>query len=96
MESPTSPVSPCSKRAAGQKTLIFLTKGDAPLMENQAGVFGPAESISETIMIYFDIRYDQAEYNFIRGQDNDPTSWLLLLRTGPKENAQFGVQMPME
>jgi hypothetical protein len=46
--------------------------------------------------VHYDIRYDQAEYNFIRGQDNDPSSWLYLLKNlAPEENAQFGVQMPM-
>jgi hypothetical protein len=46
--------------------------------------------------VHFDIRYGQAEYNFIRGQDNDQTSWLYLLKNlAPKENAQVGLQMPM-
>lgn len=94
-ESPNSPISPCPNASTGQKMLIFTTKGDTPLMETKQAFSAPLID-QRGNYAYFDIRYDQAEYNFIRGQDNDPTSWLYLLKNlAPKENAQFGVQMPM-
>lgn len=94
-DSTTSPVSPCPNGPAGQKMLIFLTKGDSPLMETKQAFSAPLID-QRSNYAYYDIRYDQAEYNFIRGQDNDPTSWLYLLKNlAPKENAQWGVQMPM-
>ncbi|HEY2960864.1 MAG TPA: hypothetical protein VGJ37_00485 [Pyrinomonadaceae bacterium] len=94
-ESANSPLSPCPGETSGQKTLIFTTKGDTPLMQtNQAFSFPLVDQQSN--YVYFDIRYDEAEYNFIRGQDSDPSSWLYLLKNlAPKEKAQFGVQMPM-
>ena len=94
-ESSSSPVSPCPGGTAGQKTLIFTTKGDTPLMQTKQAFSFPLVD-QQNNYAYYDIRYDEAQYNFIRGQDSDPTSWLYLLKNlAPKENAQFGVQMPM-
>ncbi len=88
------PISPCPN-ASGQKMLIFITKGDTPLMQTKQAFSFPLVD-QQGNYVYYDIRYDQAQYNFIRGQDNDPTSWLYLLKNlAPKENAQFGVQVPM-
>ena len=93
--SPTSPVRPCPGAATDQKTLIFTTKGDSPLMQTKEAFSFPLID-QRSNFVYFDIRYDEAQYNFIRGQDSDPTSWLYLLKNlAPKENTQFGVQMPM-
>jgi hypothetical protein len=93
-ESNDIPINPCPN-GSGQKTLIFITKGETPLMQTQQAFSFPLID-QRSNYVYFDIRYDQAEYNFIRGQDNDPTSWLYLLKNlKPKENAQYGVQMPM-
>jgi hypothetical protein len=94
-ESPNSLVSPCPNGPAGQKTLIFTSKGNTPLMQTTQAFSFPLID-QRANLVYYDIRYDQAQYNFIRGQDSDPTSWLYLLKNlAPKENAQFGVQMPM-
>ncbi|MBS1786251.1 MAG: hypothetical protein JST85_00935 [Acidobacteria bacterium] len=94
-DSPSSPIVPCSNAQTGQKVLMFTTKGQTPLMQtNQAFSFPLIDQRSN--LAYYDIRYNQAQYNFIRGQDSDPTSWLYLLKNlAPKENAQYGVQMPM-
>ena len=93
--SATSPVSPCPGATTNQKTLIFTTKGDTPLMQTKQAFSFPLVD-QRSNFVYYDIRYDQAEYNFIRGQDSDPSSWLYLLKNlAPKENAQFGVQMPV-
>lgn len=94
-ESYAMPVNPCPNGEAGQKTLIFMTKGDTPLMQtSQAFSFPLIDQRGN--YVYYDIRYDQAQYNFIRGQDNDPTSWLYLLKNlSAKENVKTGVQMPM-
>lgn len=93
-DAPDGPITPCPN-ASGQKALIFTTKGDTPLMQTTQAFSYPLVDQRGNYVRY-DIRYNQAQYNFIRGQDNDPTSWLYLLKNlAPKENAQFGVQMPM-
>jgi hypothetical protein len=90
-----SKIFPCPGITGDQKTLIFTTKGDTPLMQTKEAFSFPLID-QRSNFVHFDIRYDEAEYSFIRGQDSDPTSWLYLLKNlAPKENAQFGVQMPM-
>jgi hypothetical protein len=93
--SPDIPINPCPNGQAGQKTLIFLSKGNTPLMQtSQAFSFPLIDQRGN--YVYYDIRYDEAQYNFIRGQDNDSTSWLYLLKNlSPAENKQDGLQMPM-
>jgi hypothetical protein len=94
-DAPNGPVLPCANAQTGQKTLIFVTKGDSPLMETKQAFSAPLID-QRSNYVYYDIRYDQAEYNFIRGQDNDLNSWLYLLKNlTQKENAKLGVQMPM-
>jgi len=94
-DSPAIPVNPCPNAPAGQKTLVFLTKGNTPLMQTSQAFSFPLID-QRNNYVYYDIRYDQAQYNFIRGQDNDPTSWLYLLKNlAPKENVPKGLQMPM-
>ncbi|MDT5062520.1 MAG: hypothetical protein QOH63_2979 [Acidobacteriota bacterium] len=88
------PINPCPNAPAGQKTLIFLTKGNTPLMQTSQAFSYPLID-QQNNYVYYDIRYDQAQYNFIRGQDNDNTSWLYLLKNlAPKENQQVPLQMP--
>lgn len=93
-ESFDMPVQACSTGQAGEKTLIFSTMSDTPLMQTTQAFSLPLID-QRANYVYYDIRYDQAQYNFVRGVDSDPTSWLYLLKNlQPKENAQFGVQMP--
>jgi hypothetical protein len=94
-DSTTIPVNLCPSAPAGQKTLVFLTKGNTPLMATKQAFSYPLID-QRSNYVYFDIRYNQAQYTFIRGQDNDPTSWLYLAKNlVPKENVPKGLQMPM-
>jgi hypothetical protein len=89
------PVNPCPNGQPGLKTLVFLTKGNTPLMQTSQAFSFPLID-QRNNYVYYDIRYDQAQYNFIRGQDADPTSWLYLLKNlAPRENVPKGLQMPM-
>jgi len=90
-----STTSPCPGVPTDQKTLIFVTKGDTPLMQTKEAFSFPLID-QRSNFVYFDIRYDEAEYNFIRGKDEDQSTWLYLLKNlAPAENKEFGVQMPM-
>jgi hypothetical protein len=89
------PVNPCPNGQPGQKNLIFMTKGDTPLMQTTQAFSAPLID-QRSNYVYYDVRYDQAQYNFIRGQDSDPTSWLYLLKNlSPKENQTVPLQMPI-
>jgi hypothetical protein len=86
---------PCTGATPGQKTLIFTTKGDTALMQTKEAFSFPLVD-QRANFVYFDIRYDEAQYNFIRGDDKNQATWLYLLKNlAPVENQQFGVQMPM-
>ena len=90
-----SKILPCPGVSADQKALIFMTKGETPLMQTKEAFSFPLID-QRSNFVHFDIRYDEAEYSFIRGKDEDQSSWLYLLKNlMPKENQQFGVQMPM-
>jgi hypothetical protein len=94
-DSPLIPVNPCPNAPAGQKTLIFLSKGNTPLMQTKQAFSFPLIDQRKNY-VYYDIRYNQAQYNFVRGQDADPASWLYLAKNlMPKENVPTGLQMPM-
>jgi hypothetical protein len=86
---------PCPNAQTAQKTLAFITKGDTPLMQTAQAFSAPLVD-QRGNYVYYDVRYDQAQYNFIRGDDRDQSSWLYLLKNlAAKENAPKGVQMPM-
>ncbi len=88
-------ISPCPDGQPGQKTLIFFTKGDTPLMQTTQAFSSPLVD-QRGNYVYYDIRYDRAQYDFIRGADNDPTSWLYLVKNlAAKENQPTPLQMPM-
>ncbi len=88
------PLNPCPNGQPGQKNLIFMTKGDTALMQTSQAFSAPLID-QRGNYVYYDVRYDQAQYNFIRGQDSDPTSWLYLVKNlAPKENQTVPLQMP--
>ncbi|MBL8238103.1 MAG: hypothetical protein JNM66_11820 [Bryobacterales bacterium] len=94
-ESMTSPVNACGTAAPGQKTLTFSTMSDSQLMQNKQAFSLPLID-QQGNYVYYDVRYNEAQYNFVRGQDATPTSWLYrLVNLGPVEKQKFGVQMPM-
>jgi hypothetical protein len=83
------PVNPCQGAQPGQKMLTFLSKGNNPLMQTKQAFSYPLID-QHNNYVWYDIRYDQAQYNFVRGQDGDPTSWLYLLKNlAPKEPVQM-------
>ena len=93
-DSSDGPINPCPNGTPGQKKLIFMTKGDTPLMQTTQAFSSPLID-QRGSYVYYDVRYDQAQYNFIRGQDSDPSSWLYLIKNlAPKENQQIPLQLP--
>jgi len=80
---------PCENSEAGAKTLIFSTMSDTPLMQtNQAFSFPLIDQRAN--YVYYDVRYNKAQYEFIRVDE-----LYLLKNLQSKENAPYGLQMPM-
>lgn len=73
----SSPVEPCGGLQPGQKAFTFTSKGNS--LFNSA-----AESFSFPLVdqrrgyARFEIRYNQPQYDTIRGADGNPASWLYL------------------
>ena len=84
------PVTPCQSTQPGQKILTFLSKGNNPLMQTKQAFSYPLIDQRQNYT-WYDIRYDKAQYDFVRGQDGDQTTWLYLLKYLA---AKEPVQMP--
>lgn len=84
-ESFTNKVPECDNQSAGIKTLVMLSKGDSILDEtNQAFSFPLIDQNKN--YAHYEIRYNKAFYNFVRGADTDPKSWLYLIANlAPRE-----------
>ena len=72
-----SPVEPCGGLQPGQKAFTFTSKGNSlfndatqsfsfPLIDQRGGY------------ARYEVRYNQAQYDTIRGADNNPQSWMYL------------------
>ncbi|HEX7312580.1 MAG TPA: hypothetical protein VF297_01595 [Pyrinomonadaceae bacterium] len=84
------PVNPCGNTQTGQKVLTFFSKGNNPLMQTKEAFSYPLID-QQRNYVYYDIRYDKAQYDFVRGQDGDQSTWLYLYKNLA---AKEPVQMP--
>ncbi len=90
-QAPNSSVGVCPQVAAGQKVFVRYTKGDS-VVEIQKQAFSyPLIDQSKQYAVY-EIRFNQAQYEFIRGGDLDLKSWLYLLTNLEKKEP---ISMPM-
>ncbi len=87
------PVNPCGGTQAGQKVLTFFSKGNNPLMQTKQAFSYPLIDQQKNY-VYYDIRYDKAQYEFVRGQDGEQnqSTWLYLYKNLA---AKEPVSMPM-
>jgi hypothetical protein len=81
-ESSTVPVNPCGSGTTikpGQKVFVRYSKGDSVVeITNQAFSY-PLIDQNLNYAVY-EIRFNRAQYDFIRGSDADPSSWLYLVK----------------
>ncbi|MEY2484250.1 MAG: hypothetical protein QOK24_2778 [Verrucomicrobiota bacterium] len=84
-ESFTDEIAQCTNQPAGVKTLVMLSKGDSILDEtNQAFSFPLIDQNKN--YAHYEIRYNKAFYNFVRGSNTDPKSWLYqIANLAPRE-----------
>jgi hypothetical protein len=91
-ESNTTPLPACPEAQAGKKTLFLQSKGDTPIDEvNQAFSYPLIDQHKN--YAFYEVRYNRAYYDFVRGQDSDPSSWLYLLKNLVAKQKP-AVQMP--
>lgn len=76
--SPVIPINPCGDTEAGQRIFVRYSKGDSLVEEaNQAFSF-PLIDQNKRYAVY-EVRFNKAQYNFVRGWDGDESSWLYLV-----------------
>lgn len=72
----------CPGAKQTDKQLVMVTKGDTDLNDvNQAFSFPLVDQQSN--YVYFEVRYNKQQYNWIRGADNTPATWLYLMKNLP-------------
>jgi hypothetical protein len=95
-DSSAVPVSPCGDMpvAPGQKVFVRYSKGDSVVeIDNEAFSY-PLVDQKLNYAVY-EIRFNESQYNFIRGSDSDPTSWLYLVKNlAGKEPIQMPASSP--
>jgi hypothetical protein len=95
-DSSTIPVNPCGDTpvAPGQKVFVRYSKGDSVVeIGNQAFSY-PLIDQKLNYAVY-EVRFNESQYNFVRGADSDSTSWLYLVKNlAAKEPLQMPASSP--
>ncbi|HEX6639836.1 MAG TPA: hypothetical protein VF215_01920 [Thermoanaerobaculia bacterium] len=72
----------CPQAAPTDKQLVMVTKGDTELQDvNQAFSFPLVDQ--QKNFVYFEVRYNEPQYDWIRGADDQPNTWLYLVKNLP-------------
>jgi hypothetical protein len=76
--------SACPRATPKEKELLMVTKGDSELSDvNQAFSFPLVDQ--ESNFVFFEIRYNKPYYDFVRGNDGTPGSWLYYSKNLPTD-----------
>ena len=74
----------CPKATPKSKQLVMVTKGDTELSDvNQAFSFPLVDQKSN--FVFFEVDYNRAYYDFVRGVDGKPPSWLYFSKNLPTD-----------
>ena len=77
----------CPEAKPTDKQLLMVTKGDTVLSDvNEAFSFPLYDQQSNPV--YFEVRYNKAYYDFVRGADDKPASWLYYAKNLPTDYTQ--------
>lgn len=68
--------------AAQKKTLVMTSKGNTVLNDGVQAFSMPLVDATKEYVMY-EVRYGRQPYEFMRGTDNDPSSWLYLDKNTP-------------
>jgi len=77
----------CPQAKPSDKQLLMVTKGDTELSDvNQAFSFPLVDQASN--FVFFEVRYNKAYYDFVRGDDTKPPTWLYFSKNLPTDYTQ--------
>lgn len=86
------PMDPCGSGSAEAKTFLRISKGDSLVETDDQAFSYPLIDQSGHYAVY-EVRFNQAYYDFVRGEDDDPAAWLYL-RENLDARDSPGVEMP--
>jgi hypothetical protein len=93
-DSSTIPVNPCGDVPAGQKVFVRYSKGDSVVQIDNEAFSYPLIDQKLNYAVY-EIRFNESQYDFIRGSDGDPSSWIYLVKNlAGKEPIQMPASSP--
>jgi hypothetical protein len=89
------PVNPCGSAGYGKKVMLMANKGGS-LLDGVDEAFSFPLIDQNHNYAYTEVRFDQPQYDFIRGKDDDPKSWLYLAKnlTQAQIAGKGAIQMP--
>ncbi len=89
------PVNPCGAAGYGKKVMLMANKGGS-LLDGVNEAFSFPLIDQNRNYAYTEVRFDQAQYEFIRGRDDEPKSWLYLAKnlTNAEIAGKGAIQMP--
>jgi hypothetical protein len=74
----------CPKATPKEKELLMVTKGDTELSDlKQAFSFPLVDQLSN--FVFYEVHYNKAYYDFVRGSDGTPSSWLYFYKNLPTD-----------
>ena len=95
-DDPSVPINPCggTQLAPGQKVFVRYSKGDSVVeIDNQAFSY-PLIDQNLNYAVY-EVRFNESQYNFIRGIDTDQSTWLYFVKNlAGKEPIQMPASSP--
>lgn len=95
-DDPSIPINPCggTQLPPGQKVFVRYSKGDSVVeIDNQAFSY-PLIDQSLNYAVY-EVRFNQSQYDFIRGVDTDQSTWLYFVKNlAGKEPIQMPASSP--
>lgn len=87
----TPPV--CADASGGRRTLIMSTKVGTELDEGDEAFSFPLVDQNRNY-VYYEIRFNRDQYDFVRGSDDNPASWLYRARNLMAAEQQGPISMP--
>ena len=94
-ESFTNQIPECNEQSQNLKRLVMLTKGDDTILDASKEAFSFPLIDQNGNYVRYEIRYNKAFYNVVRGSDQDPNTWLYLIKNlAAAETRQPAFSMP--
>jgi hypothetical protein len=84
----------CGTAAPGTKILLMGSKSGTLLQDTDQAFSYPLVDQSNNY-VYYEIRFNRDQYEFVRGQDGDPGAWLYLAKNLQQAEIKAPIAMPI-